>query len=484
MGIKGVDTGCLTLVAAAGCNLSCGYCHICGTQNQYSGQLLKDILQSIENGSYIQNIKKVLKRLDVIPSRIEHIDIWGQEPTIIMPTLTEHIHEWINAFPGVNRIFFSTNGMNPPSIIFDFIKAVNESCKKPLEIGIQWSYDGSYGTDEVRGGDSSLILENIIEFNQLLNNYHLDNVIVDCTLHGVLSYPIMQEVNTLPKMHYFLQSLDNFCEQVHQSWNNKKVHWVNNVTTQFVNGTYSTTEDGLLFASFCQLFRRALSQKQYQQYKWIDNDMIFEILGSMPHELLDELRRFNFSSVDEYIDFLFNSKDCPARYAETPYCGARLTDLKIMYDGSVTTCQNYIYDLYMDKDNLPNTISALSRKNYVEKKTHLLNFISATDEEIQRYIDHHNNLIFEGTLKSMIHTVANMMFLMAQCGEVDPSYLHDMKKLRRHAFYVSILCTCLYNIMFISGSTVVRSTGDIRQMCNGVLDLFDEQLGYMIKEGK
>lgn len=484
MRVKSVDTGCITLVAAAGCNLSCEYCHICGTQNQYSGELLKDIIQSIEDGSYIKNIYTVLNRLEQLPSNIEYLAIWGQEPTIMMPHLTAHINEWLDAFPNIKDIFFSTNGMNSPKIIFEFIKAIDNYAKHDIKIGIQWSYDGSYGTQIARGADAPLVVQHIIEFNQLLNNYNLKHVNIDGNLHGVLSYQLMKEVNTLDKMHEFLQGLDDFCEVVHSNWNNKKVQWVPNVTTQYVNGTYSTTEEGLLFTSFCQLFRRAIKQKNYNQYRWIDNDMILEILGSMPHEIIDELNRFNFTSVDDYIDFIYNTKDCSARYSETPYCGAYLSDLKIMYDGSVTTCQNYIYDLYMDKDNLPSTISAQSRKNYVEKHTHLLNFITATDDEIQKFINHHNSLIFQGTWKSMMHMVANMIYLMAECGEVDPNYLKDMKKLRRHAFYVSILCTCLYNIMYITGSTIVRSTGDIRQMCNGILDLFDEQLNYIMEGNK
>lgn len=484
MRVKGVDTGCITLVAAAGCNLSCEYCNICGTQNQYSGELLKDIIQSIENGSYIENIYTVLNRVDQSPSRIEYLTIWGQEPTIMMPHLTAHIQEWLEAFPNVKDIFFSTNGVNSPDIVFNFIKAVDTYAKHEIKIGIQWSYDGNYGTANVRGANAPLVVQHIIEFNQLLNNYNLKQVKVEGTLHGVLSYPLMKEVNTMEKMHQFLQNLDDFCEDVHNSWNNKNVTWVPSVTTQYVNGTYSTTEDGLLFASFCQLFRRAIKQKPYNQYKYIDNDMIFEILGSMPGEIINELNKFNMKSVDDYIEYIFKNKDESARYSETPYCGAYLSDLKIMYDGSVTTCQNYIYDLYMDKENLPQTVSAQSRKNYVEKHTHLLNFITATDEEIQQFINHHNSLIFQGTWKTMMHSVANMIYLMAQCGEVDPNYLKDMKKLRRHAFYVSILCTCLYNIMYITGSTIVRSTGDIRQMCNGVLDLFDEQLNYVIEGRK
>ena len=82
----------------------------------------------------------------------------------------------------------------------------------------------------------------------------------------------------------------------------------------------------------------------------------------------------------------------------------------------------------------------------------------------------------------MINQTANLMYMMAKSGQIDSSYSTDFKKLQKHAFLISALCTCLYNIAVVSGSVAIRSTGDIRELCNGVLDRYEYELNKTIKE--
>ena len=102
-------------------------------------------------------------------------------------------------------------------------------------------------------------------------------------------------------------------------------------------------------------------------------------------------------------------------------------------------------------------------------------------EEIEKFYYHHNDFISGGTTYLMINQTANLMYMMSQDGQIDSSYAKDLGKLQRHAFLVSVMCACLYNLAVVTGSTTLRSTGDIRELCNGLLDRFENELNIAFK---
>ena len=96
----------LTLVSAVGCNLNCEYCLIeksVKDKHDKVKELQEKTIEAFKDGSYLENIKKTLMRLGTSPSRIEVIQIWGQEPTLTLNHLTDNLSDWLNVFTKANR---------------------------------------------------------------------------------------------------------------------------------------------------------------------------------------------------------------------------------------------------------------------------------------------------------------------------------------------------------------------------------------------
>ena len=78
--------------------------------------------------------------------------------------------------------------------------------------------------------------------------------------------------------------------------------------------------------------------------------------------------------------------------------------------------------------------------------------------------------------------VINLMFLLAQCHQIDTNYLEDMNKLMRHAFIIAGSQGCIYNNMIKTGSAYTKNAGYLRLLCNGLMDAIEET--YLRKSQK
>ena len=79
----------LSLLTSLGCNLNCEYCYIAKSVNANSHNLQKATMEALSNGTYINNVKAVLEKLEQSPKAIDSISFWGQEPTLTLNLITE-----------------------------------------------------------------------------------------------------------------------------------------------------------------------------------------------------------------------------------------------------------------------------------------------------------------------------------------------------------------------------------------------------------
>lgn len=90
------------------CNLKCNYCFLCKIKALHG--LDEDVVNGLESGSYLENVKEVFKRTHNNPLLIEEMTCWGGEPTIHLPLLTDKLKDWFKFFPNITRLYFATNG--------------------------------------------------------------------------------------------------------------------------------------------------------------------------------------------------------------------------------------------------------------------------------------------------------------------------------------------------------------------------------------
>ncbi len=476
----------ITLLAAAGCNLQCSYCPLTRNVNKNSKQLLENTKKSFEDGSYLENVLKCFKRMEQSTKLIRKINFWGQEPTLVIPYFTKRWEEWYKTFPNLEEVFIPTNGIDMVEQIYDLAIAMDKFAKRRMMLCIQVSYDGKYGTDNVRGANADKIKENCLELNELFNNTNFNNLEVFISFHGVVSNSLIEYLNTFDKIDDYLYEIQTFLDDIHSRNISRYVHFTN-ITLQYENGTECTSEQGVRLADFVKKVE-LLRHKNKGRYRFFNNEsFIFELLGGAGEIFEQNLIRSKVNSLDEYINFFINKKSDIVNelHKRSLYCGPGVAELKVTYDGTAVTCQNSIFDIYMDEEQLTDEVRDQARLAQMQHG-HKINYITSTDEEILKYNTFINNTRKPCTQRFMIYNIANLMIMMARIGQIDPTYCYDFEKIKRHAFLLSNINCCYYNLVVNSASNIIRSAAEIRFLCNGILDMYEEALNakYFGKAGK
>lgn len=454
----------ITLLAACECNLNCAYCPIAQSVNSHSKGLMERNVRALQDGTYIKNILATLKRLETAPQQINAIQIWGQEPTLIIHYLTEHWEDWILAFPNLDYFMFSTNGMEHMDDLYDFITTVDKYATNPFTVSIQFSYDGIYGTEVARGGKSNIIKNNLTYLIKKLNGYKLKNVHLDLQGHGVYSLDLAKWLINFENADSYLTSIDDLINAAYNNIANGQVAW-GGYALQFQTGGTHSTEDGLIYANSLRHLTYLQNRDSYE-YFYQSPGAFVQILGGTIRNLCDIFMESDCQTFDEFVNMFINTPDM--EFPGDLHCSTTLQDLKIMYDGTVLMCQNDIYNSQAEDDEFPMTISGQSHKYHLNHYNKV-NFITASDEEIQRYIDYIYDIRYYGS-HFVHHSLCNLMYLMAQVGQIAPSYQYNFNKIKRHAFLMMFLDSCFHSTIGATGSTFLRDINIIRLLCNGVLD--------------
>lgn len=470
----------LSLITSCGCNLQCAYCRIAKSANENSVHLQQKTMEALESGEFLTTITNSLSRIAQSPAQIEHLSFWGQEPTLTLHLITKNMPLWIETFPNLKNIFFSTNSMAHIDRIFDFLVAIDQYAHHPMQINIQFSYDGDESTNTVRNANSSIIYQNIEKLLTQCNAYNFSKVTAIFDIHGVISIELLKRLNTVEKIKNYYTNLYEFGCSLKNKSTNQNVRFTEIVGLALENPVDACSHDGVLLANFIGLSLRIDSPKlapcpipervidrfianyniEYQSCK----EMIREHFHIQDLDSLLQL-----CSVDEQL-----YKDIIQVFTKDTYCANGVHELKIMYDGTLVNCQNSIFETdikYMPQDDsVENAIKRSAAKGH-----YFINLLTSTDEEINKYFYTFNTLK-HSTFGTNMSSVIILMKMMLKMKQIDLSYNNE-KKLLNHAFKMALLNCCHYNNLVKTGSMMLRATGQIRFFCNGFLDYLDVVTG-------
>lgn len=211
---------------------------------------------------------------------IKKLSLWGQEPTLTLDLLTEHLEDWLNTFSSVDNIFFSTNTMAFPEKVINFVEKANnyaELKKKPFSVDIQFSYDGEFSTDNIREGSSSKIYENLTKITQECNakNYYKDFKF-SMFVHSVISRELLKTLNTFEKVEAYYTSLEKWIAPLRNMVINRNIFFNEAISPAVENPVLDgTTVDGIEFANFV---RATLMLAEKPEYAILRNTM-YSVLG-------------------------------------------------------------------------------------------------------------------------------------------------------------------------------------------------------------
>lgn len=466
----------LSIISSCGCNLDCSYCRIAQSRHAKSAEMQKATIQALQDGTFLANVNKVLNRLDQSTAQIQNMAFWGQEPTLTLHYITEHLDEWFEYFPNWDEVMFSTNTVGFMDRIYDFIVGVDSKCKVPVfNMNIQLSYDGDYGTDNLRKGSSSSIHDNVRYLIEKLNNTNLNKVQLRLYHHGVLSLDLLNRLQTPEAIVEYSNHMVQWGNEFNKLNRNKNVHMDSEVDIALENPVEASTLTGLKLNNFCTIAERLnpkLKTSFTEDLGSVDPVYcLYRSLWTPFHMLGSALQDFDFRDLDQAIEIIMKDpiirNSFYKRLNQIPYCGNGVGELKIMWDGTLINCQNHMFETNAELIHDKNELAEAVKKGLATHKF-FVNGITDSDEDLDKYFalfDIAKNTSFEFTLQN---TIMLMKFLSIT-GQIDESY-KDHYKLVKHAFLVAVIGCCEYNNYVMTGSFFMRHTGYIRFVCNGYLD--------------
>lgn len=466
-----LDIRALSLIMALGCNLSCEYCHIAKSRHTHTkaNEMQKQNIKALQDGSYLNNTLTALKRLNQDPEKIVNMSFWGQEPTLTLQYWTQNAKDWMEAYPNIEKFELSTNGMENPESIVEFCKAVDKYSTHHVTFSFQVSYDGENNTNNVRGANSKVITENVKYIIEELNKIKFKNLFIEMNFHAVISFDTVNKVyNDLDFLQNYYEELDTWGRTLQSYANNHYSLRVNPKISLNIENPYpASSEDGIHFYQFIKNSNKVDKTK----LTYGNENPAIDIPGC----IADGFRwiyQEGFDSVKEWCENLINNNNISDTAKGHLFCGNNVSELKMMYDGTLVNCQNYIFD--MELSNIPEerNIENETKRSLINHH-YFANALTDDEETLWKTITLFNELKnygFQFLFQQILHTI----YLLAKCNQIDQDYLTNKEKMFEHAFILAVTYNCAYNHLILTGSHYIKQTGHIREYCNGVLNISKE----------
>ena len=90
----------------------------------------------MKDGSYLYNIRKTLKELDVKEADIISLDFWGGEPSLHLNECQDFFDAFFKVFTNINSILYSSNFLTNINNHISFIKLLENNLDHPCHLSI------------------------------------------------------------------------------------------------------------------------------------------------------------------------------------------------------------------------------------------------------------------------------------------------------------------------------------------------------------
>ena len=429
-------------------------------------------IEALKDGSFRNNVVKSLKAFGGSPNKIRHLELWGQEQILTLDYFVDRLDEWLETFPNLCEIFFSTNGQAGPEKILRLITELEKHATHEIRFSLQWSYDGSYSGENLRHDTDNNVINNLTYVLTELNNIPLEKVKVQMYLHGVVSFELIKHLNgDMEKIKaYWEEGIKTAASMPALCWN-KNVDVGGNFSIAEEVPYSCSTEEALDYYDFLlksSAVGGSLQGLEFLSSQWsrILNNEFGEKSSENLDDVINWLNQIASSNNLEEMDLITR------KLTNGFYCGTGVSELKIMWDGTLVTCQNSVFETTKDFINKDITIMNEVKRSWVDKGF-FINPITATPEEIKKY----KYLFMVGRKSTFWHTfTTNVVKLhyLSLCGQVSRSYARDLKQLLKHAYLMSFINQCGYNNAVTSGSLWTKDTGILRRYGNGFAKFCEE----------
>jgi sulfatase maturation enzyme AslB (radical SAM superfamily) len=249
------------LFSSALCPLDCQYCYIPKTEAMKG--LHEKIVKMIKGKTFIPDLKKFYGE------NLEHFSLWGAEPTLTLPAITEIMPTLIKEFPKLKGLSFSTSLITNPDIILNAVKSLEKN-GVPFSLNCQISLDGPAFITDInrRKGVAETVPKNLYYITEELKNMALKNARVIFHTKATMTMDNIKFMNEKPSR---LKEYFDYFEKIYLQFQkiNKNKNCVfswSSSPTLTVPGRY-TSSDGKELAIFFKNLR-FLDKKNREKKYW------------------------------------------------------------------------------------------------------------------------------------------------------------------------------------------------------------------------
>ena len=472
--IKNIEA--ITYISSESCNLNCSYCKIAKITSDKHKKEAENVRKSFENGSYTENIKNILLKYNQPLENIKQFAFWGQEPTTTLDAVTKDFPHMFQTFPNLEKTFFSTNGVAFYDRIIDYVKTIDETVDHDFRIELQFSYDGQYSNEQLRGISTNKLIEtNLTKLFIELSQLDLKHVKIFGLFHNVIS---LELIKTLYDTNNPLESIQNFWDTIRafidKCYNivkeNKNIDLLRETTPGLINPYNATKEEGQLLTQFCQ---------DSLQLGYNEILIMYNQIGDY---FISKYNNYEDITKDVFKILLPYQTDIDDSYSSG--CNVIEGNLNIRYTGEILNCQNLAFTLDSKElqalDN--NDISIDIKLNLLKHSSSYPNLLTSSSKDINKYFWYWDNQHAKYFVPYQLVLTINLIYLLAQANQIPKSYLNDKAKIIRHAYFIINSFACWENNLCDTGSVFGRIAGQVRLIANGFCDCVDEFIQLNIKK--
>jgi sulfatase maturation enzyme AslB (radical SAM superfamily) len=439
------------LVNAGKCNMDCAYCYI--PKSKGMNVLHDEVVAYLESGKFLDDTA------ELYGENLEHLSLWGTEPTLTIDIFTRWMPQILDRFPKLQGFNFSTNFMRDPKCLLDFVKAAPRD-RDPFEIGIQYSIDGpAWITDVTRHPNATKrITGNVKKFMKELTKLDLGELHIHMNCKPTWNEDIIEMVGKdlalltdyLEFFNEFFGEIDEILEGVPKSYIS---HAKINAPFLGLPGMY-TQQHGIYWG---EIYKTMLEEQQkhieYGKYPHLSCDFT----GYLPRyqRILDYGREFYTK---------------PEMFT----CSAGDSQYGLDHKGMLHSCHrtfylnddNYVKSVTDDCNNGNWDLEHYQNDRLGDIRKNMMVDIH-DDDACSRFI--YYNATHHHFIKNRINIYTGLIKILAKAGQINPIYYDDVVA-RTFAEYAATAYNCNVEYALTLGSMSLIPTGIIKVSCNGMFE--------------
>lgn len=434
----------ITVFGSSVCNFDCSFCFLHKNTAYASYNAL--IKEAWENGEYVKNLEKTMRKLKADPLEVKEMQIWGGESLLGIDGITKNLTNIYEIFPNINDWLLSSNFSVKIDSLINFIVELDKIADRSVTFKLQLSIDGPPGEISENGHNGwSKYEENIDKLTNYFNNYKLKWVHVNILIHPTVAKEHYFKFIDYEYLKNYMIFMYDFGKKIQNKCISKYLFFTQEIIYPNIATPYEfTVEDGRNFRKVFEVWDQVY--RDYFEEKGLANEGFFSGIG-----LFSRIKNINSPNTE---------------------CRELHGAITINYDGSIVECSGSFidyYEPYLKELQEKNEIDLyLVSKSHNQMTSYFPNESSVEQLEDKKWYVHDGG--YRNTKAVYLASTVNAANALAHAGQISIKYIDNYDLLLRHCSLILNCTSCSRNNIAETHMPYVLPIGALRLYLNGAAE--------------